>query len=144
MPSRKPDRNTLLLIGGGIAFYFIGKKLGLWGGPDRSEDGSCLGPYTLTPQEARIICDGIEAAATGFTEDEAKIANLMMKAQTHGDVCRLFNYFGKRQIGAMGVPHSLVEIITIYLNEPVFIGGTETWIDVINADYAAKGIEASF
>jgi hypothetical protein len=144
MPSRKPDQNTLLLIGGGIAFYFIGKKLGLWGGPERTEDAECTGPYTLSTYDARMICDGIEAAATGFTEDEAKIANLLMRANTMGDVCRLHKIYGSRQIGAMLVPFSLVELVTTYLNEPVFIGGTETWIDVINANWASKGIEARY
>lgn len=141
MPSPKP--NLLLIGGGALAVYLIGRKLGLWG-KERTEDSSCVGPYTLSTFDARMICDAIEAAATGLTEDEGKIANLLQRAQTNGDVCRLHVTYGSRQIGAMGVPFTLVELVTTYLNEPVFIGGSRTWIDEINDNWASKGIEMRY
>jgi hypothetical protein len=83
-----------------------------------------------------MICDGIEAAATGFTEDEARIVQLLQRANRDGDVCRLLTVYGSRQIGAAGVPYTLVELVTTYLSAAD--------IQAINDNWSAKGIQYAF
>jgi hypothetical protein len=134
--AKQPELKTVLLYGGLVYLaYLVAKKLGLVGNTG-AEDTSCVGPYTLSTLDARMICDGIEAAATGFTEDEGRIVQLLQRANRDGDVCRLLTVYGSRQIGAAGVPFTLVELVTTYLSQED--------IQAINDNWASKGIQYRF
>jgi hypothetical protein len=134
--AKQPNFKVILLYGGIVYLaYLAAKKLGLVGNTG-AEDTGCVGPYTLSTLDARMICDGIEAAATGFTEDEARIVQLLQRANRDGDVCRLLTVYGSRQIGAAGVPYTLVELVTTYLSAAD--------IQAINDNWSAKGIQYAF
>jgi hypothetical protein len=134
--AKQPELKTVLLYGGLVYLaYMAAKKLGLVGNTG-AEDTPSVGPYTISLLDARMICDGIEAAATGFTEDEEQIVRLLQRANSDGDVSRLLTVYGSRQIGAAGVPFTLVELVTTYLSQED--------IQAINANWASKGIQYRF
>ena len=105
--------------------------------PTGAEETPCgTGPFTIDAQQARIICDGIEQAATGFTEDEDAIIDYLSQARTNGDVCRIIQTFGRRSVGTLFITYNLPQLVTEYLT-------TEERAR-INNNYAAKGITYRF
>lgn len=111
--------------------------------PPGAEESECSGPYTLSKAQALSIADSIHAAVYGTTEDESEVTRLLMLANTDGDICRLITSYGTRRLQFGLGPYNLPQVVTQYLSESAG-WGQGSYIDVINADYAAKGIRYRF
>lgn len=113
--------------------------------PPGADTGSCgTGPFTITENQARAIADGIEAVVFDMTEDEAEVARLLMQARTNGDVCRIIKAYGSRRLGLFLGPFTLPQVVSRYLSESTSWGSDTTYVDLINNDYARKGITFRF
>lgn len=110
-----------------------------------AESGSCgTGPFTIDDNQARSIADAIESVVFDMTEDEQEVARLLMQARTDGDVCRIVKAYGSRRLGLFLGPFTLPQVVSRYLNESVSWTDSTTWVQVINNDYARKGIRFRF
>ena len=113
--------------------------------PPGAESGSCgTGPFTIDDNQARAIADGIESVVFDATEDEQEVARLLMLARTDGDVCRIVKAYGSRRLGLFLGPFTLPQVVSRYLNESISWTDSTTWIQLINNNYAGKGIRFRF
>jgi hypothetical protein len=110
-----------------------------------AEEMNCgSGPFSLTEIQARSIADSIHAAVYDITEDEEAVVRALKQARTDGDVCRIIKAYGKRRNAFFVGPWNLPQVVSMYLNERASWSSDETFIDLINADYARKGISYRF
>lgn len=94
------------------------------------------GAATLTAAQAGIIADAIEEAVWGGGviaspwEDDAAIAEQLLRAKNDADVRLLLNAYGRR--GTILNPMGLAETIASYLDDEYRLQ--------VNASYTARGI----
>jgi len=141
---------TGLIVGGGIAAYFLLKKLfgndtGVGGDESTSPEAiDCqelwdqYGYYTRDKNAYFVDADSIQAAIVGSglivspTEDDTLIGEILKRANNGWDVAALICAFGERKPSLLTPAQPLPTWITAYLDNDIR--------EQVNQDYANKGI----
>lgn len=157
----KENKNTLLIIGGGAAAYFLVIqpaliKFGLMADPkvtatdtrkhnqlnDAIKAVEAVKPSTKTIQEWQIIADSIYSSLRSnyLFDDKKNAVYQVCRVQNDTDLLLLYKYFGKRKeylIEYLGSElMDLAQFITSNLSQKQ--------LDLINWNYKNKGIKFRF